>query len=82
MLKEPLKSRASYVEDEKRVPPTPDESKELTIEDYRGRRKLQEIKIETYNSEGNIIAINLLPNDNFFLFVQIESICRRKMTHC
>ena len=78
MLKEPLKSRASYVEDEKRVPPTPDESKELTIEDYRGRRKLQEIKIETYNSEGNIIAINLLPNDNFFYLCKLKAFVDEK----
>lgn len=46
----PSKSYASAVNES--VPPTPDESREVTVADYRGHRKLHDIAIETYNSEN------------------------------
>lgn len=49
-LEKPSKSFASAVSDS--VPPTPDETREITIADYRGRRKLRDIVIETCHSEN------------------------------
>ena len=45
----PSKSFASVVSDS--IPPTPEETREVTIADYRGRRKLRDIVIETCDSE-------------------------------
>ncbi|KAL4223545.1 hypothetical protein ACF0H5_017016 [Mactra antiquata] len=44
-------SYASVVHEGESVPPTPDENRELRIEDFRGCRKPQDIIIETYKSE-------------------------------
>ena len=50
MQEKPVKTYASAVSES--VPPTPDDSREVTVADYRGYRKLCDIVIETFNSES------------------------------
>lgn len=61
-------SYASVLKDEPpdiSYPPTPADTRELTIEDYRGCRELSDIKIETYNSlDFNIAEINRFLTDH------------------
>ena len=49
----PLKTYAAALDES--IPPTPDESREITLADYRGYRKLCDIVIETYNTECKLI---------------------------
>ena len=52
----PSKSYASAVNES--IPPTPDESRQVTVADFWGHRKLHDIVIETYDSESKYSAVS------------------------